>query len=237
MESGRRSMPRAWWSATCRHWSAATGAPPNAGRIPRRARKVVAIAGIDTRRLTRLLREKGAQAGCIMTGENIDETAAVRAARSFPGLKGMDLAKVVSTTRTLPVERRQHLARSAVAAARPQRACTWSPTTSASSAISCACWPTAAAGSPWCRHKPRPTEVLALNPDGVFLSNGPGDPEPCDYAIKAIARVAGNGHADVRHLPGAPAAGAGQRRADRQDEVRPPRRESPGAGDWRRAGC
>ena len=59
--------------------------------------KVVAIADIDTRKLTRLLREKGAQAGCIMTGENIDENAAVRAAKKFPGLKGMDLAKAVST--------------------------------------------------------------------------------------------------------------------------------------------
>ncbi len=59
--------------------------------------KVVAIADIDTRKLTRLLREKGAQSGCIMTGDNIDETAAVRAAKKFPGLKGMDLAKAVST--------------------------------------------------------------------------------------------------------------------------------------------
>src|SRR5258708_39576640 len=59
--------------------------------------KVVAIADIDTRKLTRLLREKGAQSGCIMTGENIDQSAAVRAAKKFPGLKGMDLAKAVST--------------------------------------------------------------------------------------------------------------------------------------------
>ncbi len=59
--------------------------------------KVVAIADIDTRKLTRLLREKGAQSGCIMTGDSIDETAAVRAAKKFPGLKGMDLAKAVST--------------------------------------------------------------------------------------------------------------------------------------------
>ena len=61
--------------------------------------KVVAIADIDTRRLTRLLREKGSLAGCIMTGEKVDATAAVHAARKFPGLKGMDLAKVVSTKR------------------------------------------------------------------------------------------------------------------------------------------
>src|SRR5262249_57523451 len=62
--------------------------------------KVVAIAGIDTRKLTRLLREKGAQAGCIMTGDQVDQNAAVKAARRFPGLKGMDLAKVVSTKRS-----------------------------------------------------------------------------------------------------------------------------------------
>src|SRR5215468_5627222 len=61
--------------------------------------KVVAIAGIDTRKLTRILREKGAQSGCIMTGEQVDENAAVKAARKFPGLKGMDLAKVVTTKR------------------------------------------------------------------------------------------------------------------------------------------
>ena len=62
--------------------------------------KVVAIADIDTRKLTRLLREKGAQSGCIMTGDSIDETAAVRAAKKFPGLKGMDLAKAVSTKKS-----------------------------------------------------------------------------------------------------------------------------------------
>ena len=67
--------------------------------------KVVAIAGIDTRKLTRILREKGAQAGCIMTGEKIDAAAAVHAAKKFPGLKGMDLAKVVSHQARLPVER------------------------------------------------------------------------------------------------------------------------------------
>ena len=61
--------------------------------------RVVAIAGLDTRKLTRLLREKGAQAGCIMTGDKVDEAAAIKAARKFPGLKGMDLAKVVTTKR------------------------------------------------------------------------------------------------------------------------------------------
>src|SRR5207244_7906504 len=62
--------------------------------------KIVAIAGIDTRKLTRILREKGAQSGCIMTGEQVDQNAAVKAARKFPGLKGMDLAKVVTVKRS-----------------------------------------------------------------------------------------------------------------------------------------
>ncbi len=108
-----RSLPdlsrRVSSSATCR-CSRATGARTNrCGDFLERG-KIVAIAGIDTRKLTRLLREKGAQSGCIMTGEQVDENAAVKAARKFPGLKGMDLAKVVTTKRPLPVERRQHLA-------------------------------------------------------------------------------------------------------------------------------
>src|SRR5580693_8555007 len=82
-----RDLPAVWSS-----WRADESLPQFLERG-----KVVAIAGIDTRKLTRLLREKGAQAGCIMTGETIDENAAVRAAKKFPGLKGMDLAKAVST--------------------------------------------------------------------------------------------------------------------------------------------
>jgi carbamoyl-phosphate synthase small subunit len=90
--------------------------------------KVVAIADIDTRKLTRLLREKGAQSGCIMTGDNIDETAAVRAAKKFPGLKGMDLAKAVSTKKIYQWND----------GAIWKAACMWWPTTSASSEIFCA---------------------------------------------------------------------------------------------------
>ena len=99
--------------------------------------KVVAIADIDTRKLTRLLREKGAQSGCIMTGDNIDENAAVRAAKKFPGLKGMDLAKAVSTKKIYQwndgliwkIDQPSRRGRRA--------ACMWSPTTSASSATFC----------------------------------------------------------------------------------------------------
>jgi carbamoyl-phosphate synthase small subunit len=107
--------------------------------------KVVAIADIDTRKLTRILREKGALAGCIMTGEKAAATAAVHAARKFPGLKGMDLAKVVSTKRIYQ----------------------WNE------------------GTNWQLEngpKARPGQRL-------FLSNGPGDPEPCTYAIEAIRKL------------------------------------------------
>jgi carbamoyl-phosphate synthase small subunit len=151
--------------------------------------KTVAIAGIDTRRLTRLLREKGAQAGCIMTGEKIDAAAAVRAAKKFPGLKGMDLAKVVSVkaryqwndgTLWLPDNRplirahqRMHVVAYDFGIKRnilrllADRGCRMTVVPAQTSAA----------------------EVLALDPDGVFLSNGPGDPEPCTYAIDAIREL------------------------------------------------
>ena len=158
---------------------------------------VVAIAGIDTRRLTRILREKGAQGGCILAGDALDEAAALAAAQEFPGLQGMDLAKAVTTdARYEWVQGTWTLAGGMPAAAHP-----------------------AAERLPFhvvaydygikrnilrmlvdrgCRVTVVPAqttadEVLALAPDGVFLSNGPGDPEPCDYAIEAIKRVVDSG--------------------------------------------
>jgi carbamoyl-phosphate synthase small subunit len=157
------------------------------GEFLKRAR-VVAIAGIDTRRLTRLLRERGAQAGCIMTGERMDTVAAVRAARAFPGIKGMDLARVVTTRQgyqwndgtigrepaaTLRAPQRLHVVAYDYGVKRnilrllADQGCRLSVVPAATSAA----------------------EVLSMNPDGVFLSNGPGDPEPCDYAISAIAEL------------------------------------------------
>jgi carbamoyl-phosphate synthase small subunit len=151
--------------------------------------RIVAIAGIDTRRLTRHLREKGAQAGCIMTGENVDEAAAVRAATKFPGLKGMDLAKVVSTRETYQWNDGSIWQEFTRPVLRPQQR------------LHVVSWDygikrnilrlLADAG---CRVTVVPAqtparEVLAMEPDGVFLSNGPGDPEPCDYAIQAIREV------------------------------------------------
>ena len=156
-----------------------------------KANNVVAIAGIDTRRLTRILREKGAQNGCIMAGENISEEAAIAAARAFPGLNGMDLAKEVSTKETYQ-----------------WRASVWDLATDSAPQIDESELPYHVVAYDYgvkvnilrmlvergCRITVVPAqmpadEVLALKPDGVFLSNGPGDPAPCDYAITAIQQV------------------------------------------------
>ncbi|UZE35690.1 glutamine-hydrolyzing carbamoyl-phosphate synthase small subunit [Pseudomonas sp. B21-059] len=156
-----------------------------------KANNVVAIAGIDTRRLTRILREKGAQNGCIMAGDNISEEAAIAAARGFPGLKGMDLAKVVSTKQSYE-----------------WRSTVWDLKTDSHATIEAADLPYHVVAYDFgvklnilrmlvergCRVTVVPaqtpaSDVLALKPDGVFLSNGPGDPEPCGYAIKAIKEI------------------------------------------------
>jgi len=149
--------------------------------------RIVAIADIDTRRLTRLLREKGAQNGCIQAGK-IDEKAALAAARAAPSMAGQDLAKVVSAKQAYawseslwalgsgyrPAgEARYHVVafdygvKHNILRNLAERGCkvTVLPATATAK------------------------EALALEPDGVFLSNGPGDPEPCDYAIKAIREI------------------------------------------------
>ncbi|MFC5435054.1 glutamine-hydrolyzing carbamoyl-phosphate synthase small subunit [Rhodanobacter umsongensis] len=144
----------------------------------------VAIAGIDTRRLTRILRDKGALAGCIMAGEQVDAEAALSKARAFPGLNGMDLAKVVSTTKpyvwnqgVYDLDRtafNQPAVRFKVVAydfgtkfnilrLLAEQGCEVTVVPAQTPAA----------------------EVLAMKPDGVFLSNGPGDPAACDYAIAA----------------------------------------------------
>ena len=144
---------------------------------------IVAIAGIDTRKLTRILREKGAQAGSILAGDG-DEGKALALARAFPGLAGMDLAKVVSAREAYPWGEGEWSLQGYQAAAGKRfkvvaydfgvkrnilrmlaaRGCELTVVPAQTPAA----------------------EVLAMNPDGVFLSNGPGDPEPCDYAIAAI---------------------------------------------------
>jgi carbamoyl-phosphate synthase small subunit len=148
--------------------------------------RVVAIAGIDTRMLTRRLREAGAQAGCIMTGEQLDEAAAVKAARKFPGLKGMDLAKAVSVRRAYQWNEGtlwQGDARLNIRAHQRLHVVAYDFGIKHNILRLLADY--------GCRVTVVPAqtgaaEVLELAPDGVFLSNGPGDPEPCDYAIRAV---------------------------------------------------
>jgi carbamoyl-phosphate synthase small subunit len=152
--------------------------------------RLVAIAGIDTRRLTRLLREKGAQSGCIMTGERLDEAAAVRAARAFPGLKGMDLAKVVTTRHSYQWNDGSIGRESAATLRAPQRLHVVAYDYGIKRNI------LRLLADQGCRISVVPAtasaaDVISMNPDGVFLSNGPGDPEPCDYAISAIAELLG----------------------------------------------
>jgi carbamoyl-phosphate synthase small subunit len=151
------------------------------------AHGVVAIAGIDTRRLTRILREKGAQNGCIMAGR-VSADEALAKARAFPGLAGMDLAKVVSVQR--PYEWSEGSWRLGAGFAKPQR-----PRHRVAAydygvkrnilrmLVDRGC-----AVTVYPAQTPA-AEVLAAKPDGVFLSNGPGDPEPCEYAIEAIGRI------------------------------------------------
>ncbi len=147
---------------------------------------IVAIAGIDTRKLTRILREKGAQAGCIMAVD-VDEVKAVGEAQAFPGLAGMDLAKVVTvdspyewkdgewtlTGYQAAPDAKFHVVAYDYGVKRnilrmlAARGCKVTVVPAQTPAA----------------------EVLKYNPDGVFLSNGPGDPEPCDYAITAISEL------------------------------------------------
>jgi carbamoyl-phosphate synthase small subunit len=144
----------------------------------------VAIAGIDTRRLTRILRDKGALSGCIMAGEHVDAEAALAKARAFPGLNGMDLAKVVSVTEPYvwnegiydldntrfnqPAKRYKVVAydfgtKLNILRLLAEQGCEVTVVPAQTSAA----------------------DVLAMKPDGVFLSNGPGDPAACDYAVAA----------------------------------------------------
>ena len=157
-----------------------------------KSHNIVGIADIDTRKLTRILREKGAQAGCILAGKQLDEAHALSQARAFPGLKGMDLAKEVTVSEAYTwTEGSWQLGKGHVTPAEGDfkyhvvaydfgvkrnilrmlvdRGCRLTVVPAKTPAA----------------------EVLAMNPDGIFLSNGPGDPEPCDYAIEAIKTFLG----------------------------------------------
>ena len=150
-----------------------------------RERNVVGISDIDTRRLTRILREKGSLSGCVMAGDNIDEARALELAKNFEGLKGMDLAKVVSSEKPYAwTEGSWQLGKGhSVVAERPFKVVAYDYGVKrnilrmlADRGCDLTVVPAQTPAS----------EVLAMNPDGIFLSNGPGDPEPCDYAIAAI---------------------------------------------------
>jgi carbamoyl-phosphate synthase small subunit len=149
------------------------------------SQNIVAISDIDTRALTRHLREKGSLKGCIITGDNINEADAIAKAQAFAGLKNTDLAKVVSTTKQYDFNDGSYFLETGEFAKLDtkfkvvvydygvkknilrmlvDRGCDLTVVNAQT--------PVA--------------DVLAMNPDGVFLSNGPGDPEPCDYAIDSI---------------------------------------------------
>jgi carbamoyl-phosphate synthase small subunit len=147
---------------------------------------IVGIADIDTRRLTRILREKGAQNGCIIAGEGATVDLALARARAFPGLKGMDLAKVVSVKESYGWTEGSwklglgHVTPSAAPRFKVVAYDFGVKTNILRMLVDRGCELTIV---------PAQTDaatVLAMNPDGIFLSNGPGDPEPCDYAIAAI---------------------------------------------------
>jgi carbamoyl-phosphate synthase small subunit len=158
---------------TLQHWLAERGVP--------------AIAGIDTRKLTRIVREKGAQSGCVMAGD-IDEGAALEQARAFPGLAGMDLAQVVSCRESYEWRETEWTLGSGYGRSEQTRRHVVAYDFGVKRNI------LRMLASRGCRITVVPAQtsasaVMALKPDGVFLSNGPGDPEPCTYAIDAIRQL------------------------------------------------
>ncbi|RJG05677.1 carbamoyl-phosphate synthase small subunit [Noviherbaspirillum cavernae] len=157
------------------------------------AQNVVAIAGIDTRRLTRLLREKGAQSGAIVAGDGADADEALALARSFGGLAGMDLAKVVST----PVAYEWSETEWTLGAGHGRQEAAQYHVVAFDYGVKRNILRMLAARG--CRITVLPAQAsaadaIALQPDGIFLANGPGDPEPCDYAIAATKELIERGY-------------------------------------------
>ena len=150
--------------------------------------QLVAIAEIDTRRLTRLLRENGAQAGCIAAGEDLDVNKAIGMAKEFPGLSGMDLAREVTTDALIAWDKGGWQLESGYQTGAGEKYRVVAYDFGVKRNILCmltdrGCNVTVVPATT------AASDVLAMKPDGVFLSNGPGDPEPCDYAIKAIEEI------------------------------------------------
>ena len=156
------------------------------------ANNVVAIADIDTRKLTRILREKGAQAGCIMAADSVDAVKALELAQSFPGLAGMDLAKVVSCKTAYEfTDGEWALGKGFVKPAKaPLHVVAFDYGVKQNilrMLVARGCKVTVLPAQATAE------EALSYQPDGIFLSNGPGDPQPCDYAIKAIKTLVDSG--------------------------------------------
>jgi carbamoyl-phosphate synthase small subunit len=149
---------------------------------------IVAIADIDTRQLTRILREKGAQNGAIMAGAEIDDEQAIATARAFAGLAGMDLAREVSTQSNYSWEQSVWSLGKGYQPADDLRWHVVAYDYGVKKNILCMLAERGARVTVVPAQTPA-DEVLAMNPDGIFLSNGPGDPEPCDYAIEAIQQI------------------------------------------------
>ncbi|MCP4186850.1 MAG: glutamine-hydrolyzing carbamoyl-phosphate synthase small subunit [Gammaproteobacteria bacterium] len=152
------------------------------------ARNVTAIADIDTRKLTRLLRDKGAQSGAIMAGDDATAEKALAAAASFGGLAGADLAKVVTTEKNYEWQQSTWTLEDGYSEALDSRYHIVAYDYGIKKNILCMLVERGARVTVVPAQTPA-ADVLEMNPDGVFLSNGPGDPEPCDYAIKAIAEI------------------------------------------------
>jgi len=160
-----------------------------------RERGVIGIADIDTRRLTCILREKGAQNGCLVAGDDIDEDAALAMARDFPGLVGMDLAQGVSTPEAYEWRQGVWSLDQGLPEARAVTSCPHHVVAYDYGVKRNILRMLAERG---CRVTVVPARtpaeaVLATQPDGIFLSNGPGDPEPCDYAVTAIRKLLKSG--------------------------------------------